>query len=181
MRVPGRIAGSGVHVLRFLVPAFHRLLQLGPDRLPVDHHVPPTGLRTVHGGKSLTTGGKMSLYNMLFGVNELAGILLKIIGMNPNDIPRFRDCFISNGEIVIYTRTGGGNRDEYELENDRLADNENYLRNEDDSYDCTYANFYYKFPDEYAADLNAIEERVTTYTPSEKFRLLFESMDAKKT
>ena len=55
------------------------------------------------------------LYNMVFGYNELAGPLLSAIQLAPGEVPRFRDCFLTKDgtEIVVYTRTGGGNREEY--------------------------------------------------------------------
>lgn len=137
----------------------------------------------------------MSLYNMLFGVNINAGLLLKILGIEFNSIPRFRDCFIKDGKIVIHTRTGGGNRDYYDNKethmqncdceegdecsdrayNDDLRENTNYLYDEDDDFDCTYANFYFKFPEEYREDLEK-SLNGEEFTPSEKWKLLFESL-----
>ena len=52
----------------------------------------------------------MSLYNMLFGVNSAAPVLLATLGLTESDVPRFRDCHLNGEQIVIYTRTGGGNR-----------------------------------------------------------------------
>lgn len=130
----------------------------------------------------------MSLYNMLFGVNQASPILLKILGISPGDIPRFRDCFIDGENIVIHTRTGGGNRDFYDCSNDENPDgpwsetirnNPHFLHDEDEEFDCTYANFYYKFPEEYAEDLKAISVKNETYTPSEKWKMLFESLEKK--
>ena len=45
----------------------------------------------------------MSLYNALFGVNKSAPILLAMLGIEFDSIPRFRDCFIDGENIVIYT------------------------------------------------------------------------------
>ena len=50
----------------------------------------------------------MSLYNMLFGVDERAPALLACLGLTFSDIPRFRDCYLRDNCIVVYTRTGGG-------------------------------------------------------------------------
>ena len=38
----------------------------------------------------------MSLYNMLFGVNPSTYFLLPLIGIPPDDLPRYRDCFLSD-------------------------------------------------------------------------------------
>jgi hypothetical protein len=53
----------------------------------------------------------MSLYNMVFGQNPIADLLLGILGLTREDVGRFRDAFVSEGQIAIYTRNGGGNRE----------------------------------------------------------------------
>jgi len=127
----------------------------------------------------------MSLYNMLFGVNQAAPILLKILGIEHAKVPRFRDCFISDGMIVLHTRTGGGNREYYDEPNEEntegpwnttMYENANFVRDEDDDFDSTYANFYFNFPDEYKADLEALSKGIEDYKPSEKWQMLFEAM-----
>lgn len=132
------------------------------------------------------------LYNALFGVNEMAPILLKTLGITEAEIPRYRDCFIDDEKvmIVIHTRTGGGNRDYYDELNEAnvtgpwnkgLRYNPNYVWDEDDTFDSTYANFYFKFPEEYADDLKAllgVEHKLTK--PSDKWKALFESMKDNK-
>lgn len=116
----------------------------------------------------------MSLYNMIFGVNRAAPMLLAVLGLKTNDIPRFRDCFLAGDRIVIHTRTGGGNRDYYS--NSGLTKNAFYLYDEDDDFDSTYANFYFRFPDEYAEDLKALAAQNETHTPSEKWQALFQAI-----
>lgn len=122
---------------------------------------------------------------MLFGVNQAAPVLLKILGIEPSSIPRFRDCFISEGNIVIHTRTGGGNRDYYDSSNEdnlegpwntTMYENKYFIRDEDDDFDSTYANFYFRYPEEYKNDLEAIEKSIEDYKPSEKWNMLFESL-----
>lgn len=143
----------------------------------------------------------MSFYNMMFGVNSAAPALLATLGLTVDDVPRFRDCFIQGESIVVHTRTGGGNREFYDSEescranypdyfdgendpsgpwNDTLVSNEFYLRDEDDDFDCTYANFYFRFPGEYASDLKALAAHSETHTPSEKWQALFEAMNSDK-
>lgn len=99
----------------------------------------------------------MSMYNMLFGQNVAADAILATLGLTRHDVGRFRDCFVANGEIAIYTRNGGGNRDDYQEVFDELAANPCYLRDEDDEYDCTYATIYFRFPDEFADDLKKLD------------------------
>jgi hypothetical protein len=77
------------------------------------------------------------LYNMLFGVNPASHVILATLGLNVRDVGRFRDCYVANGEIAVYTRNGGGNREEYQEIIDKLAEHPCYLRDADDEFDCT--------------------------------------------
>lgn len=52
----------------------------------------------------------MSLYNMLFGENAAGPILLATLGLTKEHFGRYRNCYISDGMIAVYTRNGGGNR-----------------------------------------------------------------------
>lgn len=139
----------------------------------------------------------MSLYNTLFDINSLTPVLLKCLGIAIEDIPRFRDCCIDKDRIIIYTRTGGSNRDYYEnIErhlkncgcnpdddcnkikwNADLRKNPNFMDDKDDDFDRTYAYFYYSFPPEYAEDLKALGAENNSYTPSEKWKLLISSLE----
>jgi hypothetical protein len=53
----------------------------------------------------------MGLYNMIFGTNPASRLILATLDLQTKDVGRFRDCFISQGEIAVYTRNGGGNRE----------------------------------------------------------------------
>lgn len=91
-----------------------------------------------------------NFYDAILGRKEnLSKLLLLIINLEEEKIPRFRDVYLHDGKIVVYTRTGGGNREDYIKENEWLRQNENYLSDSDDDFDCTYANFFFKFPDEH--------------------------------
>ena len=104
----------------------------------------------------------------------MAPVLLSLLRLSPQVIPRFRDCFLESDRIVIFTRTGGGNRRYYESEascryyypedfnepepptgpwNDDLRQHPLYDRDQDDSFDSTYARFYFKFPAAYVERL----------------------------
>lgn len=112
----------------------------------------------------------MSLYNMLFGTNPMAPLLQSVIGI---PAPRFRDAWYDpeTKHIVIFTRTGGGNRDFYECEercrehypemfegtdpptgpwNDDLRGHPNFVEDSDDARDCTYARFEFSLPEKFA-------------------------------
>lgn len=127
----------------------------------------------------------MSLYNKLFGFNKLAPALLECLNLDPRDIPRFRDCFIQDDTIVVHTRTGGGNREEYQKENAKLAKHPDYLYDSDDEFDCTYANFFFRFPKEFKDELERIAEKMKSlgvkhYLPSEKWKILLNSIKEEK-
>jgi hypothetical protein len=104
----------------------------------------------------------MSLYNAIFGVNPMAGVLLHMAGLDRADVGRFRDAYVTerDGEpvIAVYTRNGGGNREHWNDETDegrgcdctgctqtyRLPGLPGYLGDEDDEFDCTYCTNYFK-------------------------------------
>jgi len=97
----------------------------------------------------------MSLYNLLFGQNPNADIILAILGFKESDIERFRDCGFSDDGIFIYTRTGGGNREGYP--NEKLVSNPYYTGDEDDGSDCTYATYHFSIPVEIKEDVEAFK------------------------
>lgn len=121
----------------------------------------------------------MSLYNALFGMNSNAKTILATLGLSPDDCGRFRDCFVANGEIAVYTRNGGGNREEYQSTFDRLSGHPCYLRDEDDGYDETYATVYFRFPDEFADDLKALDSNQAV-KPSDKWEALIKALNGGK-
>lgn len=112
------------------------------------------------------------------GIRMLYNLLLAVLGFTCKDIPRFRDCYLSDGNIVIYTRTGGGNRDYYEnLErakavysaafsddeesyrgpwNDDMRRHACFLYDRDDDLDCTCAYFYFRYPADLKEDLEIL-------------------------
>lgn len=138
----------------------------------------------------------MSLYNMMFGVNTNSADVLKALGLTSGDVPRFRDAYVSEEQLCVHTRTGGGNRDYYEsLEvcmdnypeyfegddkpneptgpwNEDLRSHPWFIRDEDDGFDSTYATFYFQPPKEIVENINADP----SLTPAEKWQLLFESL-----
>lgn len=118
----------------------------------------------------------MSLYNLLFGVNTLAPALLKIVNVNMGDVPRFRNCFIDSEYVVVHTRAGGDNREYFKDDIAVLQAHENYSHDEDDDFDCTYANFYFEVPNEYKEDFKALVNKDETYKPSEQWAKLFEEL-----
>ena len=86
----------------------------------------------------------MTMYNMLFGKNPDTKDILAIIGLEEGYIERFRDCWIDIDEICVFTRTGGGNREDFP--NVILTSNPYYLYDEDDDFDSTYATYHFRIP-----------------------------------
>jgi hypothetical protein len=124
----------------------------------------------------------MSLYNMIFGYNACAGLFLSALNIDHHKIPRFRDCYLStDGDIVIMTRTGGGNRQDYEKENEWLRQQRGFKFDTDLKTDTTYALFHYAIPED--MDPNTIESirEVATVDPDARWKQLFEVMDREGT
>jgi hypothetical protein len=143
----------------------------------------------------------MSLYNALFGVNDMAPLLLKILDISPKGkwrAGRFRDIYLNEDgtRILLYTRNGGGNRehwgDGYEENGEclcpgcviekHLPKHPNYLCDYDDSFDCTYATIVFSVPEEYQEDLKKLAKspRLAPETISERFKRLVADMEAGK-
>lgn len=98
----------------------------------------------------------MSFYNMLFGMNSQADLLLAVIGLRKVDVERFRDVSSvdNGGQITVYTRTGGGNREDYP--NIAMRSRPEWLDSEDDDYDSTYCTDTFKVPEQWQADVRAL-------------------------
>lgn len=103
----------------------------------------------------------MSLYNMLFGKNAQADLLLAVVGLKECDVERFRDVYTDEGgkHIIIYTRTGGGNREHYPQ--DLLYENPLFASTSDDNFDNTYCDFVFRTPDEFVSDVQNLSDVLT--------------------
>jgi glutamate synthase domain-containing protein 3 len=84
---------------------------------------------------------------MLFGMNPDSDRLLEILGKTRDDFGRFRNVYMEDGYIVVHTRNGGGNRESYEDVFEEMSGHPWYSHDEDDDFDCTYANIYFKIPE----------------------------------
>jgi len=116
----------------------------------------------------------MNLYNSLFGRNPASGLLLQLLGTTEEQVPRFRDVFVTDQFIVIHTRTGGGNRAAYEAQNAYLRTLPGFDMDVDDVCDCTYADFYYKRPEH----LKEILDKLIGETPRDKFNKLMAALNS---
>jgi hypothetical protein len=93
---------------------------------------------------------------MVMGVDKHADRLLDMLGVG--HIPRYRDCYLEDKYICILTRTGGGNREEYDAANDAMCANQHFSHERDAEFDSTYAEFFYKVPDEHKAEVAKMRE-----------------------
>lgn len=105
----------------------------------------------------------MSMYNMMNGVSPATFMLLPMLGRHPDAYPRFRDCFSAvegrpeyDGHIMVFTRTGGGNREGYATENAQLEEHPGFVETFDWEDDSTYAVFVFEVPEEWKEAYNLI-------------------------
>lgn len=103
----------------------------------------------------------MSFYNMLFGRNPQTALLLAVIGLRENDIERLRDVYAEpdGSKITVYTRTGGGNREDYP--NLLLRKAGGWTGSVDDEFDSTYCTDTFAIPVEWQADVAALSDVLT--------------------
>lgn len=120
----------------------------------------------------------MSLYNMIFGQNPCADILLAILGLDRSMVGRYQDCYTNEDgtRIIVHTRNGGGNRDLYQEVIDELAKHPCYESDADDDFDCTYANIVFKVPEKFAEAVKHIADQTDTTPPAEKWQKLLSDL-----
>jgi len=125
----------------------------------------------------------MSLYNALFGMNPFAGMLLKLYELETEKYPtgRFRDIYVKKEGnefvVVLYTRNGGGNREDYEEVFEALSKHPNYIRDYDDDFDCTYASIEFSVPKEKFEIIEHIQSITGSKAPMEKFQEMISNME----
>lgn len=131
----------------------------------------------------------MSLYNQMCGNNPLFGIFARVLetaGQLP-PIPRFRDTYTreSDGkpQIVIYTRTGGGNRNDYGTENKAITNHPCYVEDHDDNFDGTFAHWVFSVPEPFAERILRLHRAFSKFpkgqTPKQKFDRSMRLMDGR--
>lgn len=109
---------------------------------------------------------------MFMGVNPFAGVLMRVVGLpEPSKIARLRDCFVDKeGYVVALTRTGGGNRTDYEESNRALEQVPGFVDGLDWETDRTYALWRYRVPEKYAELVAALARCGAQYDLTEKFQ-----------
>ena len=122
----------------------------------------------------------MSMYNLLHGVNPLAPVLLKILGITEEDCGRFRDIHLNEDgtKIILYTRNGGGNREDHQHIFDKLRKHPGYLKDYDDNFDNTYAYIEFTVPVQYLAYAKILAKKLgKPETVHEKFQRVMQEIE----
>jgi hypothetical protein len=119
----------------------------------------------------------MSLYNLAFGQNVHADQLLQLLGKSKAEFGRFRDVYVEDGCIIVHTRNGGGNREDYEDVFDEMSEHPWYTHDADDDFDCTYANIYFKVPQEVLETFVGLLDK--GHNPAESWTKLFDALKEK--
>lgn len=145
----------------------------------------------------------MSLYNLIFGKNELAPLLLFILDIDQPDEKwdsgRFRDiCLNEDGtRIILYTRNGGGNREHWDFSyakhkegedcpcpgciiSYKLPKHPNYIRDYDDDFDSTYACVEFEVPEQFKEIAENLATGKKPESIHEKFSSYIERLKAGK-
>lgn len=118
----------------------------------------------------------MSLYNMVAGHNPSTTQILSLLGKNTGNFGRFRDVYLEDGYIVVHTRCGGGNREDYEYVFEDAKEHRWYSHNKDCDFDCTYADIYFKIPD--TQDKTVLGLLDKGRNPEQMWNTLFEALKA---
>jgi hypothetical protein len=117
------------------------------------------------------------MYNVLFGVDSSAGLVLKLLGKTQGDFGRFRTAYITEDHLVVHTRCGGDNRDDYDEVFEEMSQHPLFEYDQDDDFDCTYCDFYFKHPAEMSVELKQYAKDNPTVTPAEKWQRLITSLE----
>lgn len=123
----------------------------------------------------------MSLYNQVFGHNPFAAVVLATLGADPRRIGRLRDAYITpEGKFAVLTRTGGGNRSDYQEQNAYMHTLPGFIEDKDDSFDSTYAVFTYEVPEDLKEAIAKAIDNGHAYDPAVAWKKLFEDLREKR-
>lgn len=121
---------------------------------------------------------------MLHGQNPNSAILLSMLGIDQEGSKyssgRFRDIYLNadGTKILLYTRNGGGNREDYQQVFDELETHPNYVKDYDDDFDCTYATIEFTVPAEHASMAAKMADGKNPKTIHEKFEESMKEMQS---
>lgn len=141
-------------------------------------------------------------FNMVCGFNPMAPLVLRLLGRQDEDFPRFRDAYFAEKDdgyqAVVLTRTGEGSlaNEEQMAENENIKALPGFDRMEIDAYDKTFAHWFFDVNmvftdsagDTFDADAklkaikvdNPIAYQNVMMKPMDRFRAVIESARSKK-
>lgn len=106
-----------------------------------------------------------NLYNLMHGINKATFFFMPMLGLHPDEYPRFRDCFLGDEEnpkyndfIHVYMQIGGGNRPYHVEQIKDLREMPQYVTDFDDPDSITHATFIYSIPEEWIEDFKLLKE-----------------------
>jgi hypothetical protein len=120
----------------------------------------------------------MSLYNIVHGMSPVANLILAALELEVGDFGRFRDAWFRDDaeggglRILVHTRCGGGNREDYEKVFETMRRHPDYLRDYDEVFDSTYANIEFKIR---ASAREAIDELLIIFDDKGKRELIVDN------
>lgn len=122
----------------------------------------------------------MSMYGLVAGSDSNRQRLTDILKLDDYDTGRERDVYVRNlteqdfdykipkdgTYIVLLTRNGGGNREDYQDSFDSLSTHPNYVADWDCDWDCTYAEICFSIPEEHQEE---VMKMCVSKDPGQKF------------
>ena len=94
---------------------------------------------------------------MMFGYHPLIKFLMEALDLGAKDedgnekwpMGRFRDIYFNEAcdKIILLTRNGGGNRESFPDVFEKLSKHPNFLREYDNDFDSTFAEFEFSVPE----------------------------------
>ena len=99
-----------------------------------------------------------NLYNMINGVNPATFYILPMLGNHPDWYPRFRDCWVENGQIAVLTRVGSLNKNSG-YEEEKLYNHPEYIKDIDYPEDNTYGIYYFKVPEKWKTNFDILTKK----------------------
>lgn len=98
--------------------------------------------------------------NQFFPIHDDPAAIYSALDLdNHGGVARFRSIGVEDGQIILRTRTGGGNRSEYCEFHNAMRNHPNYLNDEDDDFDSTYCYHYFSIPEDHKCKINEIIEK----------------------
>ena len=115
----------------------------------------------------------MSFYNAIMGFNPACVLIMPMLGRRQDEWPRFRDCFVEDGKIAIYTRVGGNSRG-CGYGEEELYKDPHFVKTYDDNFDNTYATYIFNVPEKGKQDFDKICEGKLSEVSDEYYNYLNE-------